>query len=203
MKRTYIMQLDDEQAAMVRTITAISELNPDFNWIDVQMTIDRGADISGYKFLIRLTDGQMLMYEACADPDREDRFIFVPDRILSEKLPFKKDTFDLNKWLNTTFRDMLPKTLNEVAECIFIPTEWNVFGTNFYSATNPKEKRWSCFTDAESRMRNQEYWLASQNRRHEEAACFVKMDGSPSTFSKINRCGVLPCFSIRRKVWNT
>ena len=211
MTKTYIMELTEEQAKEVRKITGISVLGskPEIDWYCVKNAIRSGEDLTDRIYEVTLENGKKLIYSPTPNP-YGDGYIFVPDRLLSEKRPMiDNDDVNLRCWLNRDFRDMLPDNLQDVLSTdkngdeIFIPHEVEVFGTNIYSSPDEyiKYKKWDCFTDSKSRIRTRNgetdwYWLASPAVSHSTYFCHVSTSGTPSAGNAGGSIGVLPCFMI-------
>lgn len=83
-------------------------------------------------------------------------------------------------------------------ERVFPPSEIEAFGTTHYSKESSSNyKRWACFTDKSSRVRNKQwYWLRSAFRGDSTWVPAVSNDGSNVCHSCTYSLGALPCFCI-------
>lgn len=146
--------------------------------------------------------------------------LLVPNRLMPDKTQFSSlnNTYSdstleskFNSFYNAMPYSLQPYVLNmslpwtdnkgsmsHLSEHVFPPSEIEAFGSTYYSKESSSNyKRWACFTDNSSRVRNKQwYWLRSTCRYDSTWVPAVIGDGSSIYNSCTNLYGPLPCFCI-------
>lgn len=146
--------------------------------------------------------------------------LMVPDKLVPETVAFsgKNNTYSGSNVENkfNSFYNAMPSSLRSyvlnmslpwtdsdgdksyISEHVFPPSEIEAFGSTTYSSEpSGSYKKWVCFTDNNSRKRNNQwYWLRSTYADHSSYVPVVGSDGSNYDYGVSYSGGLFPCFCI-------
>lgn len=184
-----------------------------------------------------LNTGEVLTYRIAAiDHDKSHQLIFEPRYCLETARQVNTTNVNsggwsscaLRQWLNATFYSELsdelkgvitPRSfktsignqstsLQEATDNIWLPKEWEVFGTTSYATAtehtgDSSTAQFAIYATASNRVKtfgktgsSAAWWLSSPNAGGSTAFCDVDAAGSAGVANASNSYGVVPCFQI-------